>query len=137
MTDIPKTMKAMLLSGHGGLDKYDWREDWPVPELRPGDVLIEVGACGLNNTDVKTRTGWYSKAVTEGTTGEAYGAVKDDDPTWGGRPRPLPTSGCEDVHRGHLGLRHHHRLPVAPGRGHPSIKPDECVRSVGLCFTAA
>jgi Zn-dependent alcohol dehydrogenase len=40
----------------------------PIP--RPGEVLIKVGACGLNNTDVNTRTGWYSKAVTEATTGE-------------------------------------------------------------------
>jgi NADPH:quinone reductase-like Zn-dependent oxidoreductase len=37
-------------------------------------VLIKVGACGLNNTDVNTRTGWYSKAVTEATTGSAYAA---------------------------------------------------------------
>jgi NADPH:quinone reductase-like Zn-dependent oxidoreductase len=44
MTAIPKTMQAMVLTGHGGLDKYEWHEDWPVPALRPGDVLIKVGA---------------------------------------------------------------------------------------------
>ena len=21
-------MKAMVLTGHGGLDRYEWREDW-------------------------------------------------------------------------------------------------------------
>ena len=44
MTRIPKTVKVMVLTGHGGLDKYGWREDWPVPEVRRGDVLIKVGA---------------------------------------------------------------------------------------------
>jgi NADPH:quinone reductase-like Zn-dependent oxidoreductase len=37
-------------------------------------VLIRVGAAGVNNTDINTRTGWYSRAVSEGTTAEA-GAV--------------------------------------------------------------
>ena len=90
MTDIPKTMKAMVLNGHGGLGKYAWQDNWPVPEPGPGDVLIKVSACGLNNTDVNTRTGWYSKAVTEATTGNAYTEVKDDDPTWGGSPIAFP-----------------------------------------------
>jgi hypothetical protein len=35
MTAIPKTMKAMVLTGHGGLDKYEWHEDWPVPAAAP------------------------------------------------------------------------------------------------------
>ena len=67
----PKTMRAVVLTGHGGLDKLEYREDWPVPTPRPGEVLIHVGACGLNNTDINTRTAWYSKAVTEGITGLA------------------------------------------------------------------
>jgi NADPH:quinone reductase-like Zn-dependent oxidoreductase len=100
MTAIPKTMQAMVLTGHGGLDKYEWHEDWPVPALRAGDVLIKVGACGLNNTDVNTRTGWYSKAVTEATTGEAYAAVSDNDPTWGGSPIAFPRiQGADAVGR--------------------------------------
>jgi len=33
---------------------------------KPGEVLVRVGACGLNNTDINTRTAWYSKSVTEG-----------------------------------------------------------------------
>lgn len=99
MTVIPKTMKAMVLTGHGGLDKYEWREDWPVPELRPGDVLIKVAACGLNNTDVNTRTGWYSKAVTGATTGEVSAGL-DDDPAWGGSPIAFPRiQGADAVGR--------------------------------------
>ena len=87
---MTSVMKAMVLTGHGGLDKYEWREDWPMPEPGPMEALIRVGACGLNNTDVNTRTGWYSKAVTEATTGGAYAEVGDSDPAWGGRPVVFP-----------------------------------------------
>ncbi len=87
---IPATMKAMVLTGHGGLDKYEWHEDWPTPQPGPMEVLIRVGACGLNNTDVNTRSGWYSKAVSEATTGGAYEEVAEEDPTWGGRPLTFP-----------------------------------------------
>ena len=97
MTDIPKTMKAMVLKGHGGLDAYEWHEDWPVPELGTHEVLIKVGACGLNNTDVNTRSGWYSKAVSEATTGGAYEEVAENDPTWGGRPITFPRIQGADV----------------------------------------
>ena len=94
---IPTTMKAMILTGHGGLDKYDWREDWPVPQPTPGEVLIRVGACGMNNTDVNTRSGWYSKAVTERTTGEGFEAINDEDPSWGGAPLAFPRIQGADV----------------------------------------
>ncbi|MDJ0628182.1 MAG: alcohol dehydrogenase family protein [Rhodobacter sp.] len=87
---IPKTMTAMVLTGHGGLDKLEWHEDWPTPAPGPGEVLIKVAACGLNNTDVNTRSGWYSKDVAEATTGGAYGKVAEEDPTWGGRPLQFP-----------------------------------------------
>ncbi|EEE46305.2 alcohol dehydrogenase family protein [Roseibium alexandrii] len=87
---IPATMKAMVLEGHGGLDKIVWHEHWPTPEPGAGQVLIKVGACGLNNTDVNTRSGWYSKTVSEATTGGAYREVAEEDPTWGGRPISFP-----------------------------------------------
>ncbi len=97
---IPETMQAMVLTGHGGFEMLEWHEDWPVPQCGPDEVLIRVAACGLNNTDVNTRTGWYSKAVTEATTGEAYAAVKDDDPTWGGSPIAFPRiQGADAVGR--------------------------------------
>ncbi|SFO18917.1 Alcohol dehydrogenase GroES-like domain-containing protein [Roseovarius lutimaris] len=66
-----KTMKAMVTMGHGDLDQMVLHRDWPRPDPVPGEVLIRVRACGLNNTDVNTRSGWYSKAVTEATTGGA------------------------------------------------------------------
>ena len=94
---IPATMSAMVLMGHGDLDQYHWRTDWPTPRPAAGEVLVRVGACGLNNTDVNTRSGWYSKAVDSATTGSAFDRVNADDPTWGGRPLTFPRIQGADV----------------------------------------
>ena len=56
---LPKTMRAIVLTGHGGLDKLVYRADMPVPTPAAGEVLIEVSACGMNNTDVWVREGAY------------------------------------------------------------------------------
>ncbi len=92
---LPDTMKAMVTMGHGGMDQMVWREDWPRPEPGPGEVLVKVGACGLNNTDVNTRTGWYSKAV-KGATGSP-GEPDAEDPSWGGAPIRFPRIQGADV----------------------------------------
>ncbi len=55
---IPKTMQAVVLTGHGGLDKLEYR-DCPVPVPATDEVLLEVHACGMNNTDVWVRQGAY------------------------------------------------------------------------------
>jgi NADPH:quinone reductase-like Zn-dependent oxidoreductase len=47
-------MRAVVLSGHGGLDKLEYHQDWPTPKPASGEVLVRVGACGLNNTDINT-----------------------------------------------------------------------------------
>ena len=73
MTDpIPPHMAAVLLTGYGSLDKLECREDVPVPRPEPGEVLIQVRAAGINNTDINTRSGWYNQAVKTGT--DAAGA---------------------------------------------------------------
>ncbi|MGR3493500.1 MAG: alcohol dehydrogenase family protein [Shimia sp.] len=94
---IPKTMNAMVTMGHGGLDQMVWHTDWPTPQPAQGEVLIRVGACGLNNTDVNTRSGWYSKTVSDATTGDAFEEVGADDPTWGGAPITFPRIQGADV----------------------------------------
>jgi len=94
---IPETMKAIVLVGHGGLDQLEYHTDWPTPKPGPGEVLIKVAACGMNNTDVNTRSGWYSKAVSEATTGGAYDTVNEEDPTWGGAPITFPRIQGADV----------------------------------------
>ena len=95
--DLPDTMKAMVTMGHGGLDQLVWHEDWPCPRPAPGDVLVKVGACGLNNTDVNTRVGWYSKAVTDETKGDGFDVDGEDDPSWGGAPISFPRIQGADV----------------------------------------
>ena len=55
-------MKGVQLTGHGGLDMLAIRDDIPVPKPGPCDVLIRVGAAGVNNTDLNTRIGWYAKS---------------------------------------------------------------------------
>lgn len=92
-----RTMKGVQTTGLGGLDKLNYRSDLPVPVPTPGEVLIQVGACGLNNTDINTRSGWYSKDVTEATTGDAYSKVNDGDSTWGGSGIKFPRIQGADV----------------------------------------
>lgn len=90
MTMIPEKMKAFVLMRHGDMDALEFHEDWPTPTPTGAEVLIKVGACGLNNTDVNTRSGWYSKAVDKATTGDAYDKVDDEDPSWGGAAITFP-----------------------------------------------
>lgn len=94
---LPDKMHAMVLTGHGDLDAYVWHDDWPVPVPAADEVLVKVGATGMNNTDVNTRSGWYSKAVGGATTGGAYDAAGSEDPAWGGAPIQFPRIQGADV----------------------------------------
>lgn len=97
---IPRTMAAVLLTGHGGLDRLDYRTDVPVPEPGPGEVLLRVGAAGINNTDINTRIGWYSKAISEGTEGggsAGFDTVDAADATWSGETLQFPRIQGADV----------------------------------------
>jgi NADPH:quinone reductase-like Zn-dependent oxidoreductase len=90
---VPTTMAAVLLTGHGGLDRLEYRTDVPVPRPEEGEVLIQVAAAGINNTDINTRIGWYSKSVGQDTgTGGAIGfeTVNDTDASWSGKPMEFP-----------------------------------------------
>ncbi|MGD9526721.1 alcohol dehydrogenase family protein [Pseudonocardia sp.] len=85
-------MSAVLLTGHGGLDKLEYRTDVPVPQPRPGEVLIEVAAAAINNTDINTRIGWYSKKITSETAsgGRSGFAAVDEDGSWSGAALTFP-----------------------------------------------
>ena len=52
-------MNAVLLTGFGGPEKFSYTQV-PKPTRQKGEVLIKVGACSVNNTDLNTRTGWYT-----------------------------------------------------------------------------
>jgi NADPH:quinone reductase-like Zn-dependent oxidoreductase len=46
-------VRALTISGHGGLDVLELRDDLPVPELRrPADVRVRVHAAALNHLDL-------------------------------------------------------------------------------------
>jgi NADPH:quinone reductase-like Zn-dependent oxidoreductase len=49
-------MKAMLLTGHGGIDKLQYG-DSPDPVAGPGDVVVDVHAASINAADYKMRLG--------------------------------------------------------------------------------
>jgi len=70
---LPKTMAAVVLTGHGGPERLVWSEV-PVPVPAQGEVLIAVAAAGVNNTDINTRLGWYAADVTGGTEEAAIAA---------------------------------------------------------------
>lgn len=94
-------MRAAVLTGHGGLDKIEIRDDVPMPVPDAGEVLIRVGACGLNNTDINTRTAWYSTSVTEGITDEngalGFNDANADSGGWGSHPISFPRIQGADV----------------------------------------
>ena len=52
-------MNAVILTGFGGPEKLVYTQV-PKPIPQKGEVLIKVGACSVNNTDINTRTGWYA-----------------------------------------------------------------------------
>lgn len=63
----PTTMKAMVLTGHGGIDKLEY-QDVAVPGPGPGEVLVQVTATAKNNTDRKAREGLYPTKKGEMTS---------------------------------------------------------------------
>lgn len=87
---IPKTMKAVLLTGYGGPEVLDYRDDVTVPQPNNDQVLIKVAACGMNNTDVNTRVGWCSKAVTTATADGGFDLDGDENASWDGETLALP-----------------------------------------------
>ena len=59
---IPARMTAVQLMGHGGADQLVVNADVQVPSVRSDQVLIAVGASSVNNTDINTRVGWYTRS---------------------------------------------------------------------------
>ena len=52
-----KTMKALILKAHGGLDQLALVHDYPVPQAAPGHVVIRVRASSFNFHDLFTVKG--------------------------------------------------------------------------------
>ncbi|KZM50511.1 alcohol dehydrogenase family protein [Labrenzia sp. OB1] len=82
---LPETMRGIVLTGHGGPEMLQWRTDLPVPRPGTRDVVVRVAAAGVNNTDINTRIGWYSKNAAA------------EDASWSGRPLTFPRIQGADV----------------------------------------
>lgn len=96
---IPETMKGVQLTGHGGPEMLVWNDAIPTPRPGPGEALIRVLAAGVNNTDINTRIGWYSKEVT-GSTADVDPEADVEGGGWAGAlPFPLIQGGdlCGEV----------------------------------------
>ncbi|RUR29511.1 alcohol dehydrogenase [Vreelandella andesensis] len=70
---VPKTMSAMLLTGHGDVNKLVYRQNVVTPQPGPGQVLVQVTATAKNNTDRKAREGLYPTKGKEEVTSFAMG----------------------------------------------------------------
>lgn len=94
------TMTGVYLTEHGGLDVLDYRDDIPKPSPKANEVLIRVTAAGMNNTDINTRIGWYSKTVTTSTdTGgpEGFDEINNEDSSWDGASLSFPRIQGADI----------------------------------------
>ena len=86
MGELPETMCGVLLHGHGGPEMLEYRCDLPIPPVGPGEVLVRVAAAAVNNTDINTRTAWYSKRGQDGR-----------DASWSGQAMHFPRIQGADV----------------------------------------
>jgi len=66
------SMTAVVTTGVGDVDRLVV-SDVPRPVAGPGEVLVQVLAAGLNNTDINTRLGWYSSSVSTATNESSDG----------------------------------------------------------------
>jgi NADPH:quinone reductase-like Zn-dependent oxidoreductase len=132
---LPQRMRAVQLTGHGGFEKLVYAEDVPVPRPGPDEVLIRVAAAGLNNTDVNTRIGWYSRSVRDatGTGGDGFAEAAPEDAGWSGAPVSFPriqgadccgriVAAGDAVDRARIG----ERVVVRPLMRAPAAPPPAC-----------
>ena len=89
MSKIPTKMSAVLTTGHGGYEVLKFSDDVEVPKPSSDQVLIKVLGAGINNTDINTRTAWYSKSV-KGETNASNFHGEDGDGSWSGEPLEFP-----------------------------------------------
>lgn len=104
-------MRAIVFERHGGPEVLAYREDIPVPQPGPGEVLVAVRYAALNRLDDFVRTGWrgldlafphilgsdFSGAIAElgaGVTGWTVGQRVVANPT-------LWCGGCPQCVAGH------------------------------------
>ncbi|KAF9631144.1 putative quinone oxidoreductase protein [Lasiodiplodia theobromae] len=76
MSSIPTTMRGIVIENHGGPEVLQYKTDLPVPELKPGHILVKNEYAGVNFIDTYFRTGLYHPPSLPHTLGrEAAGNV--------------------------------------------------------------
>ncbi len=100
MGEMPRTMRAVVIHENGGPERLTFHDDWPVPAIGPGEVLVRVRFCALNYLDIFVREGMPGEpvglpfisgsdiagdvvAVGDGVTAPAAGAAVVLNPSWG------------------------------------------------------
>jgi alcohol dehydrogenase len=84
-------VRAVVIEGHGGLDRVKLRTDWPEPTAGTRQAVVDVRACGLNYLDIFVRRGMPGLAVEMPRIpgGDISGVVSavgaGADPSWIGR----------------------------------------------------
>ena len=86
MYQLPNVMSGVVLTGHGGFDKLQYKRNLPVPSPGNNEVIVRVTAAGVNNTDINTRTAWYSKTD-----------ASSEDAGWRGNTLSFPRIQGADV----------------------------------------
>jgi len=86
MKTIPKTMSAVILKKNGDYEELEYVNNYQTPIPKENEVLIEIKAAAINNTDINTRIGWYSKNDNNAT-----------DASWGGEALKFPLIQGADV----------------------------------------
>ena len=97
---IDSYMHGVHLIGHGGFDKLIYRDDLPIPIPNENEVLIQVSAAGVNNTDINTRLGWYSKKIIQETNqggDKGFQELENDSGSWSGEGLAFPIIQGADV----------------------------------------
>jgi NADPH:quinone reductase-like Zn-dependent oxidoreductase len=74
------------MKAHGDFEQLDYLKDFPTPKPKENEVLIEVKAAGVNNTDINTRIGWYAKDESI-----------SEDASWDGKSFAFPRIQGADV----------------------------------------
>jgi NADPH:quinone reductase-like Zn-dependent oxidoreductase len=94
MTDL---INAVLLTGHGSPEKLVYTQV-PKPYPEAGEVLIQIGACSVNNTDLNARTGWYTaKQEFSAVLQDSASTTVQTSTAWGGVSIEFPRIQGADI----------------------------------------
>lgn len=74
-TELPKTMKGILIEKTGGTEVLQYKTDLPVPNPKEGEVLVKNDFIGINYIDTYFRTGLYPSPKPEILGKEAAGRI--------------------------------------------------------------